>query len=39
MGKSSGYRLDIMNYYKENIVLKKFNEQVDEDMENLLNSF
>lgn len=38
-GKGSGYRLDIMNYYKENIVLKKFNEQVDEDMENLLNSF
>ena len=23
-GKGSGYRLDIMNYYKENIVLKKF---------------
>lgn len=38
-GKGSGYRQDINNYYKENIVAKSFNDEIDEEVKNLVNAF
>ena len=38
-GEGPGYRKDVSNYYKENIISKSFYNEIDEEVKNLVNAF
>ncbi|WP_270305454.1 hypothetical protein, partial [Terrisporobacter petrolearius] len=38
-GKGSGYRNEIVKYYKENIVVQNFNREINDEIKNLAGTF